>query len=144
VQLAHSGSVSHPDFFQGQLPLGPPAINPQEKSFTRLGFKDTLTPAEYTSVQIKETVQEYRMAAENERTAGFDGLEIHAQNTSLIPQFLSEATNQRTEEYGGSIENGSRLLFEILDAVKEVYPAKKAVPKVLPIILSLEVKPWVD
>jgi N-ethylmaleimide reductase len=50
-------------------------------------------------------------------------LEIHAQNTLLIPQFLSEATNQRTDEYGGSIENRSRLLFEILDAVKEVDPA---------------------
>ena len=124
VQLAHSGSVSHPDFFQGQLPLGPSAINPQEKSFTLLGFKDTLTPAEYTTVQIKETIQEYRMAAENAKAAGFDGLEIHAQNTSLIPQFLSEATNQRTDEYGGSIENRARLLFEILNAVKEVYPPK--------------------
>jgi N-ethylmaleimide reductase len=62
VQLAHSGSVSHLDFFQGQLPLGPSAINPQEKAFTQQGFKDTLTPAEYTTAQIKETIREYRLA----------------------------------------------------------------------------------
>ncbi|MDN5287868.1 MAG: flavoprotein NADH-dependent oxidoreductase [Mucilaginibacter sp.] len=132
VQLVHSGSVSHPDFLQGELPLGPSAINPQEKAFTPLGFKDTLTPAEYTTVQIKETIGEYRLAAENAKKAGFDGLEIHAQIFTLIPQFLSEATNQRTDEYGGSIENRARLLFEILDTVKKVYPAKRIGVKFTP------------
>ncbi len=132
VQLGHSGSVSHPDFFQGELPMGPSAINPREKTFTPLGFKDTLTPEEYTIAQIKETIQEYFLAAENAKVAGFDGLEIHAQLFTLIPQFLSEATNQRTDEYGGSIENRARLLFEILDAVKEVYPASRVGIKFTP------------
>ena len=132
VQLSHSGSVSHPDFFQGELPLGPSAINPQEKTFTPLGFKDTITPAEYTTAQIKETIRECVLAAENAKMAGFDGLEIHAQIYTLIPQFLSEATNQRADEYGGSLENRARLLFEILDAVKEVFSTSRIGVKFTP------------
>jgi len=132
VQLSHSGSVSHPDFFQGELPLGPSAINPQEKTFTPLGFKDTITPAEYSTAQIKETIREYALAAENAKMAGFDGLEIHAQIYTLIPQFLSEVTNQRTDEYGGSIENRARLLFEILDAVKDVFSTSRIGVKFTP------------
>jgi N-ethylmaleimide reductase len=125
VQLVHSGAVSHPDFLNGELPLGPSAINPQAKTFTPLGFKDTLTPREYTIEQIRETINEFKLAAANAKLAGFDGLEIHAQIYTLIPQFLSMATNQRTDEYGGSIPNRARILFEILDAVKEEFPAKK-------------------
>jgi len=79
MQLAHCGAVSHPDFFEGRLPLGPSAINPQEKSFTPKGFKDTVTPVAFTIPEIKATVDEFRQAARNAREAGFDGVEIHAQ-----------------------------------------------------------------
>lgn len=117
LQLAHSGSVSHPDFFGGKLPKGPSAINPLEKSFTPNGFKDTETPEELSLADIQNIIKEYRIAAINAAKAGFDGVEIHAQLFTLIPQFLSRATNQRTDMYGGTIENRSRILFEILDEV---------------------------
>ncbi|WP_293307551.1 alkene reductase [Pedobacter sp. UBA5917] len=125
VQLGHCGSASHPDFFDGEIPRGPSAINPQLQSFTPEGFKDTVTPVPFTLEEIKETVNDYRKAAENALKAGFDGVEIHAQIYTLIPQFLSAATNQRKDEYGGSIENRSRILFEIIEALKTVWPTKR-------------------
>jgi N-ethylmaleimide reductase len=136
LRLVHSGAVSHPDFFGGRLPLGPSAINPQEKSFTPKGFKDTLTPMAYTTPEIKATVDEFRQAARNAREAGFDGVEIHAQLFTLIPQFLSPATNQRTDEYGGSTENRARILFEILDAVRTVFDNKRIGIKFTPALFN--------
>ena len=136
MQLVHSGAVSHPDFFDGRLPLGPSAINPQEKSFTSKGFKDTVTPMAYTTPEIKATVDEFRQAARNAREAGFDGVEIHAQVFTLIPQFLSPATNQRMDEYGGSTENRARVLFEILDAVRTVFDNKRIGIKFTPALFN--------
>jgi N-ethylmaleimide reductase len=136
LQLAHSGAVSHPDFFDGRLPLGPSAIDPQEKSFTPEGFKDTVTPRAYTIPEIKATVEEFRLAAQNTREAGFDGVEIHAQVFTLIPQFLSPATNRRTDEYGGSAENRARILFEILDAVSTVFDTKRIGIKFTPALFN--------
>ncbi|MFY0255289.1 alkene reductase [Chitinophaga sp. 30R24] len=132
LQLVHSGATSHPDYLDGALPLGPSAVNPQEKSYTPTGFKDTVTPKAYTIEEIKETVAEYKLAAINAKNAGFDGVELHAQLYTLIPQFLSKATNQRTDEYGGSIENRSRILFEILEALISVFPGKKVGIKFTP------------
>jgi N-ethylmaleimide reductase len=84
-----------------------------------------VTPAAYTSAEIKATVEEFRQAARNALEAGFDGVEIHAQLFTLVPQFLSPATNQRTDEYGGSTKNRARILFEILDAVRPVFDNKQ-------------------
>lgn len=132
LQLAHSGATSHPDFLNGKLPLGPSAINPQEKSYTPGGFKDTVTPQAYTIEEIKETISEYRQAAINAKTAGFDGIELHSQIFTLIPQFLSITTNQRSDDYGGSIENRCRILFEILDVLIDIFPNKRVGVKFTP------------
>jgi len=132
LQLAHIGAASHPDYFEGELPLGPSAINPGEKSFTPQGFKDTVIPRAYTIKQIRETIEEYHQAAINAKAAGFDGLELHAQLFTLIPQFLNAATNQRADEYGGGITNRSRILFEILDVLIKVFPGKKVGIKFTP------------
>jgi N-ethylmaleimide reductase len=125
LQAAHAGAVSHPDFQAGELPVGPSAINPQEQVFTPEGMKETVVPRALTKAEIRETIAEFRLAAENTKRAGFDGIELHAQLFTLIPQFLSAATNQRTDEYGGSIENRSRLLFEVLDVLIEVFTANR-------------------
>jgi N-ethylmaleimide reductase len=117
AQLAHSGAVSHPDFFGGALPLAPSAINPRLQSFTPEGFKETVTPRAMTLAEIRETVDEYAIAARNARSAGFDGVELHAATTYLLPEFLNSVLNQRTDEYGGSAENRSRIVLEILDAL---------------------------
>ncbi|MCS3869527.1 N-ethylmaleimide reductase [Chryseobacterium ginsenosidimutans] len=135
-QLGHIGSASHPDFFNGELPAGPSAINPQTRSFTPEGFKDSLTPRELTIAEIKQTIQDYKHAAKNAKQAGFDGVEVHAIVGMLIPQFLSPATNQRTDEYGGNIENRSRIVFEILDAIIEVWGSTRVSIKFTPVALS--------
>ena len=135
-QLGHIGSASHPDFLEGELPAGPSAINPQTRSFTPEGFKDSLTPRELTIAEIKQTIQDYKHAAHNAKEAGFDGVEVHAQAGMLIPQFLSRATNQRHDEYGGSIENRARIVFEILDAIIEVWNSTRVAIKFTPVAMS--------
>jgi N-ethylmaleimide reductase len=132
-QLGHIGSASHPDFFDGELPAGPSAINPQTVSFTPEGPKNSLTPRELSVAEIKQTIQDYKQAAQNAKDAGFDGVEVHALVGMLIPQFLSRATNQRTDEYGGNLENRARIVFEILNAITEVWDSSRVAIKFMPV-----------
>lgn len=125
LQLWHVGRISHPDFHHGELPLAPSAINPNSKSFTPQGFKDTVTPKEMTLEDIKTTINDFRQAAKNAVEAGFDGVEIHSSNGYLFHQFFNNCSNQRTDNYGGSIENKARFFFEVLEAVKNEIPEQK-------------------
>ncbi|SEG57855.1 N-ethylmaleimide reductase [Actinacidiphila yanglinensis] len=121
-QLAHTGSSSHPDYRGGDLPVAPSAVNPGGKVFTPgSGFTDTVTPRALSAEEIAGVVEQYRSAALNARRAGFDGVEVHAQRGYLIAQFLNPDLNLRTDGYGGSPEKRARFLFEILDAVTEVW-----------------------
>lgn len=117
LQLWHTGAVSHPDHLGGELPAGPSAINPHERSFTPAGFKNTVTPREMTTADIDRTIADYRAAAANARRAGFDGVEIAANGVFLLAQFLNTRLNHRTDSYGGSRSGRRRLLLEIVDAV---------------------------
>ncbi len=118
AQLWHQGAVSHASFFSdGRLPLAPSAIDPQQLIHTASGTVMSETPQEMTKADIKQTVADYRSAAEIAKDAGSDGVQIQAGFVYLIQQFLHEPTNRRTDEYGGSIENRARFLFEVLDAV---------------------------
>jgi N-ethylmaleimide reductase len=121
AQLGHSGGVSHPDLQGGNLPVAPSAVNPGSKVFTPSGFTDTVTPRELTRGEIQDIIEDYRHAAEYAKDAGFDGVELHGANIYLIPQFLSDALNHRTDEYGGSLEGRTRFLFEVLDAIASVW-----------------------
>jgi len=125
IQLWHVGRISHPDFHNGELPVAPSAINPHAKSFTPKGFKDTVTPKEMSIEEIKQTILDFRNAAKNAMEAGFDGVEIHSSNGYLLHQFFNRTSNVRMDEYGGSIENRARILFEIIDAIKEVMPENR-------------------
>ena len=125
IQLWHVGRISHPYFHDGELPLAPSPINPEEQSYTPDGFKDTVTPKEMTKEDIKTTVEDFKNAAKNAVEAGFDGVEIHSSNGYLFHQFFNGTSNKRTDEYGGSHENKARFFFEVLDAVKEVIPEEK-------------------
>lgn len=120
AQLWHVGRMSHPDFHNGELPVAPSAINPQDKAYTPQGFRDTVTPRALEEPEIKAIVEDFKNAAANAVKAGFDGVEIHASNGYLFHQFFNNCSNVRTDAYGGSIENRTRFLFEVLDAVKEV------------------------
>ncbi|MFT6935543.1 MAG: N-ethylmaleimide reductase [Maribacter sp.] len=125
IQLWHVGRMSHPDFHNGELPLSASAINPNSKSYTPEGFKETVTPKEMTIEDIKETVKDFQNAAINAVEAGFDGVEIHSSNGYLFHQFFNGTSNKRTDNYGGSIENKTRFFFEVLDAIKEVIAQEK-------------------
>ncbi|NHE59567.1 alkene reductase [Cyclobacterium plantarum] len=125
IQLWHVGRISHPDFHNGELPLAPSAINPNSKAFTPKGFKETVTPKEMSLEEIKETIQDFRKAAKNAWAAGFDGVEIHSSNGYLLHQFFNRTSNVRTDEYGGSIANRTKILFEIIDAIKKEIPENR-------------------
>ena len=125
AQIWHVGAISHPNLLNGNLPLAPSAINPNTQAFTGNGFEDTVTPKAMTKEEIKQTIQDFKNAAENALKAGFDGIELHAANGYLFHQFFSQTTNLRTDEYGGTIENRARFLFETLEALKEVIPYQK-------------------
>jgi N-ethylmaleimide reductase len=117
LQIAHSGSISHPDLRGGELPVAPSAINPQQKVFTPTGFKDTVTPRSLDIEEIQAIVDDYGHAAKNAREAGFDGVELHAAHIYLLPQFLSSVTNHRKDIYGISPEGRARLVLEALESI---------------------------
>lgn len=125
IQLWHVGRISHPDFHDGNLPLAPSALNPNVKVYTPQGEKDTVSPKAMTTQDIERTVKDFVQAAKNAMEAGFDGVEIHSSNGYLLHQFFSSTSNHRTDEYGGSHENKSRILFEILEALKKVIHLNK-------------------
>ncbi|GAB3415509.1 alkene reductase [Massilia agilis] len=122
MQLWHVGRISHPDFLDGQLPVAPSAIAPRGvQTYTATGLKDIPTPRALETGEIPGIVEEFRRAAGNAKRAGFDGVEVHGANGYLLDQFLEDGTNQRTDQYGGSVENRARLLFEVIDAACSVY-----------------------
>lgn len=126
IQLWHVGRISHTSILpEGTVPLAPSAIRANSQTVTAQGRTDVSEPRAMTIEDIKRTVEDYRKAAENAKSAGFDGVEIHAANGYLIDQFLTDGSNQRTDEYGGPVQNRFRFLNEVLDAVMSVLPANK-------------------
>lgn len=119
AQLWHTGSLSHPDFFEGIAPLAPSAVNPQLRSPTATGNKPTVVPRVMSKADIRSTINDFAFAAVNAIRAGFDGVQLQAGFNYLISQFLNPMTNLRDDEYGGSIANRARFLFDVLDAVGE-------------------------
>jgi N-ethylmaleimide reductase len=118
MQIFHTGRIALPDFLpENQQPVAPSSVQAAGQNYTDEGMKNFVTPRELTVEEINETVTDFAKAAKNAIEAGFDGVEIHGANGYLIQQFLSTNVNQRVDEYGGTIENRSRFLFEILEAV---------------------------
>lgn len=125
MQLWHVGRISDPIFLDGALPVAPSAIKPAGHVSLVRPKRDYVTPHALTGAEVKAIVQDYRQAAINARQAGFDGVELHAANGYLIDQFLQSKTNQRDDEYGGSVENRARLLLEAADQLIEVWGADR-------------------
>ncbi len=123
LQLWHCGRASHSSFHENnELPVAPSAIKLNgDYIHTPNGKENYETPRPLTIGEIKQTVEDYKQATRRAKQAGFDGIEIHSANGYLLDQFLQSRTNQRTDEYGGSIENRYRILDEVLKAVtKEI------------------------
>ncbi|MFS7873299.1 alkene reductase [Streptomyces asiaticus] len=125
LQLWHTGAASHPDHLGGALPAGPSAVDPRERTYTPGGPKATVTPREMTINDIRDTVAEYGTAAVNARRAGFDGVEVHALGSFLIPQFLNPRLNLRRDAYGGDPAGRRRLLMEIVDAAAAAWDGRR-------------------
>jgi N-ethylmaleimide reductase len=126
LQLWHVGRISHPDLQpDGALPVAPSAIAPRGEAATYEGMKPFVTPRALETSEIPGIVEQYRQGAKNALEAGFDGVEIHGANGYLLDQFLRDGTNQRTDEYGGSIENRARLLLEVTEAVVGVWGTQR-------------------
>ena len=118
MQLFHTGRIALPDFLPNNVqPVAPSAVRANGKNYTDDGMKDFVIPREITLDEIAETVRDFRVAAKNAIDAGFDGVELHAASGYLVQQFLTTNVNLRTDEYGGSIENRARFLFEVLEAM---------------------------
>lgn len=127
AQLWHVGRVSHTSLQpNGGAPVAPSAIPAQQVSvFIETGpgagaLAPPSMPRALTTAEVKELVQLYAQAARNAWEAGFDGVEIHCANGYLVNQFISAHSNQRDDEYGGSLQNRLRFLREVVQAVADV------------------------
>jgi len=134
VQLWHVGRISHVDLQPGgAAPVAPSAIRAETKTFVNNGFADVSEPRALELDEIKDIIEDFRKASANAIAAGFDGVEIHGANGYLLEQFLKDGANQRTDEYGGSIENRARLLLEVVAAVKDEIGAERTGVRISPV-----------
>jgi 2,4-dienoyl-CoA reductase-like NADH-dependent reductase (Old Yellow Enzyme family) len=120
-QLWHVGRISDPHYLDGALPVAPSAIAPRGMVSYIRPKKKFVTPRALETHEVAETVEDYRKASENAHRAGFDGIEIHGANGYLLDQFLQDIPNQRTDIYGGPVENRARFMLEAVDAAISVF-----------------------
>lgn len=135
LQLWHMGRVSHPALLDGGQPIAPSAIA-AEGSNRSVGTGPEaayVLPRAMTADDIKRTVAAYADGARRAIRAGFDGVEIHGANGYLIDQFIKDASNRRTDEYGGSAENRARFLIETVDAVAAAIGADRTGLRLSPV-----------
>jgi len=125
MQLWHVGRISDTAYLNGQLPVAPSAIAAKGHVSLLRPMRDFVTPRALETGEIPGIVEAYRQGAENAKLAGFDGVEIHGANGYLLDQFLQDSTNQRTDQYGGTIENRARLMLEVTDAAISVWGAAR-------------------
>ncbi|MCZ4107039.1 alkene reductase [Brevundimonas diminuta] len=121
-QLWHVGRFSHADLQPGgQAPVAPSAVKAEGQTYTNDGMVDVSMPRALETDEIPGVIADYVRAAENAKRAGFDGIEVHSANSYLLDQFIRDSTNKRTDRYGGSIENRTRLTQEVVEAVLKVW-----------------------
>lgn len=135
AQLWHTGRVGHSIDKNNVLPVAPSAIAIQgQQHFTSQGPKEYETPRELGTAEVKQIILYYRQAAINAIEAGFDGVELHSAFGYLPNQFLVESANQRTDEYGGNIENRSRFVIEVMQEMVNAIGENKVGIKLSPSI----------
>ncbi len=123
LQLWHVGRISDPVFLDGEAPVAPSALAAKGHVSIVRPLRDYPVPRALALEEIPGVVAAFRKGAENAKLAGFDGVEIHGANGYLLDQFLQDGTNERTDIYGGSVENRARLMLEVTDACIEVWGA---------------------
>ncbi len=125
LQLWHMGRLVHPDFLGGKAPVSASATTAPDHAHTPTGRKPYAQARELPVDEIARVVNDYRHAAENARKAGFDGVQLHGANGYLVDQFLRRSTNLRDDEYGGSAQNRTRFLDEVLTVLVDVWGAER-------------------
>jgi 2,4-dienoyl-CoA reductase-like NADH-dependent reductase (Old Yellow Enzyme family) len=123
LQLWHVGRISDPYFLNGEPPVAPSAIAPRGHVTGFRPERPYATPRALERHEIPGVIEDFRKGAQNAFEAGFDGVEIHGANGYLLDQFLQDASNKRTDDYGGSIENRARLHLEVTEAAISVFGA---------------------
>jgi 2,4-dienoyl-CoA reductase-like NADH-dependent reductase (Old Yellow Enzyme family) len=121
LQLWHVGRISDPSLLNGDAPVAPSAIAANGNVSLLRPARPYPQPRALDAEEIPGVVAAYRLGAQNAKKAGFDGVEIHGANGYLLDQFLQDSTNQRSDNYGGSIENRARLMLEVTDACIAVW-----------------------
>jgi N-ethylmaleimide reductase len=134
LQIWHGGRACHPLLNQGAQPVAPSALAIEnDEVHTPEGKKPYVTPRELRDEELPGIVAGFRLAAENAKAAGFDGVEVHGANGYLLDEFLRDGANKRSGAYGGSLENRARLLFEVLAAVSEVWGGERVGLRISPL-----------
>jgi len=122
LQLWHGGRACHPLLNSGVQPVGASALAiTGDEVRTPEGKKPYVVPHVLSDDEIPAIITGFKKAAENAKAAGFDGVEVHGANGYLLDQFLRDGTNDREGAYGGSRENRARLMFEVIEAVSQVW-----------------------
>ena len=133
AQLWHTGRVAHSADKNGALPVAPSAIAiTGQQHFSSQGMVDYEIPRALETAEVKLVIQDYKQAAINAVKAGFDGVELHAATGYLPNQFLAESSNLRTDEYGGSIENRSRFILQVMQEITDAIGEGKTGIKLSP------------
>jgi N-ethylmaleimide reductase len=133
AQLWHTGRVGHSLVKNGEQPVSASALAIQgQQHFTMEGMKDYEMPRALTTEEVKNIVLAYKQAAINAMEAGFDGVELHAAFGYLPDQFLAENANQRTDEYGGNMENRNRFVLETMQEMVHAIGADKVAIRISP------------
>ncbi|MDS1139221.1 alkene reductase [Pusillimonas sp. SM2304] len=132
MQLMHCGRISHPSLIAGETPVAPSAIKPEGQAWTPVGQVDYVTPRELSLTEIAGVIEGYAQAARRAIDAGFDGVELHAASGYLPEQFLSSGSNQRQDQYGGSVEGRARFVLEVLAAIVAQVGADRVGIKISP------------
>ena len=125
MQLWHMGRIVHPYFLDGEPPFSASATKAPGEAHTPVGKQEYATARAMTLDDIKRTIGDYRNAAMQAKKAGFDGVQLHGANGYLVDQFLRDGTNHRDDEYGGSPENRTRFMREVLEALIDVWGADR-------------------
>ena len=138
-QLWHQGRMSSPKLLGGRSPLAPSAITAKGvAAYMPGGYEPSPVPETASLDEIHDAVGEFRHAAHCADQAGFDGVEIHGANGYLLQQFLSTQSNQRTDRYGGTLENRARFLLEVVDAILDVLPANRVGMRLSPSMTDMQ------
>ena len=126
AQIWHVGRISHTSLLpQGEQPVWRPRDRPHQDVHARPASTRSPQPRALTTAEVGRVVDQFRQAARNAIDAGFDGVEVHGANGYLVEQFLRDSCNDRTDQYGGSIENRARFLIEVMTAVcAEIGPGR--------------------